>query len=45
MTIKKVELTPCQTCGVGVATDIWLEELGFCIECSNAYFTHDEENN
>ena len=37
------DLTPCETCGVGVITDIWLEESGFCVDCSNAYYTHEEE--
>jgi len=32
------DLSPCQTCGVGVITDIWLEESEFCLDCSNAYF-------
>ena len=37
------DLTNCETCGVGVITDIWLEESGFCIECQHAYYTHEEE--
>lgn len=37
------ETMPCQTCGVGVITHIWLEEGEFCVDCSNAYFTHDDE--
>ena len=37
------DLTPCETCGDGVITDIWLEESGFCVDCSNAYYTHEEE--
>ena len=40
------DLSPCQTCGIGVPTDIWLEESEFCVDCSNAYYTHeDEEDN
>lgn len=39
------DLSSCQTCGVGVITDTWLEEGEFCIDCSNAYFTHEEEAN
>jgi len=23
--------------------DIWFEELGMCVDCSNIYFTHDDE--
>lgn len=37
------DLSPCQTCGIGVPTDIWLEESEFCVDCSNAYYTHEEE--
>ena len=36
------ETMPCQTCSVGVITDTWLEELGFCVDCQHAYF--DEAN-
>jgi hypothetical protein len=37
------DLSPCQTCGIGVPTDIWLEESEFCVDCSNAYYTHEDE--
>ncbi len=36
------ELLPCQTCGVGVPADTWLEELEFCVQCQHNYFK--EEN-
>jgi len=34
---------PCQRyseCGTMVDEDIWHEELGFCLDCSNLYFDH-----
>lgn len=36
------ELLPCQTCGVGVPADTWLEELEFCVSCQHAYFAEVE---
>ena len=35
---------PCRACGVGVEHDTWLEELEMCVDCSNDYFTHDDES-
>jgi len=34
---------PCivPDCGEQIAKDIWLEELGFCVEHSNAYFNQE----
>jgi hypothetical protein len=34
---------PCDTCGVLIDADIHAEELGFCVDCSNAYFSHEDE--
>lgn len=34
---------PCRVCGEPVDHDIWFEELGFCLECSNDYFSHEDE--
>ena len=34
----------CDKCGDPVVKDIHAEELGMCIECSNAYFTHEDED-
>jgi hypothetical protein len=31
----------CGDCGEYVEEDIWHEELGFCVECSNLYFSHE----
>ena len=33
----------CDKCGEPVQGLIHAEELGMCIECSNAYFTHEDE--
>jgi hypothetical protein len=37
------ELLPCQTCHEMIPAETWLEELNFCLPCSNAYFTHEDE--
>ena len=34
---------PCIHCGEKLDKDIWKEELGMCVECSNAYYTHEED--
>ena len=34
---------PCDKCGEPVDKDIHKEELGMCVECSNAYFEHKED--
>ena len=33
----------CTDCGVLISADVWEEELGMCVECSNAYYSHDDE--
>jgi hypothetical protein len=37
-------LKGCDKCGELIQKDIHAEELGMCIECSNAYFNHEEDN-
>lgn len=38
---KMSDLTmPCQNCGVGVPSDVWAEELGFCVPCQHEFFDH-----
>jgi hypothetical protein len=46
-TVRKFigDTTPCNVCGTPVNTDIHAEELGMCVECSNNYFTHKDEDN
>jgi len=37
---------PCEnfgTCGEYVDEDIWKEELEMCLDCSNKYWSHDDE--
>lgn len=36
--------TPCDVCGVLIPTPIYTEELGMCVDCSNAYFDHEGED-
>lgn len=38
-----VHTLPCDNCGDLISKDIHAEELGMCIECSNVYFTHNDE--
>jgi hypothetical protein len=35
---------PCTGCGVAVGHDVWFTELGMCLDCSNAYWSHDDES-
>jgi hypothetical protein len=37
-------LKGCDKCGELIQKDIHAEELGMCIECSNAYFNHEDED-
>ena len=37
------ETRPCRDCQTPVDTDIWFEELEMCVDCSNKYFTHEDE--
>ncbi len=31
-------MTPCNVCGLPIPSDVHAEELGMCLDCSNAYF-------
>lgn len=31
---------PCENCGTRINAEIWREELGYCLPCSNKYFDH-----
>jgi hypothetical protein len=35
------EYRKCIACPTPVDHDTWFEELGFCIDCSNAYFNQE----
>jgi hypothetical protein len=41
---KYTETRPCKDCQEPVDHDIWFEELGMCVDCSNIYFSHDDED-
>lgn len=34
---------PCTYCKAAVEHDIWFEELSMCVDCSNAYFNHNQK--
>jgi hypothetical protein len=34
---------PCRDCQTPVDTDIWFEELEMCVDCSNKFYTHEDE--
>jgi formylmethanofuran dehydrogenase subunit E len=36
----EISYTPCDECGELIEIDTHKEELGMCLECSHAYFTH-----
>lgn len=33
---------PCKDCYTPVEDDVWREELGMCLDCSNKYWSEDE---
>lgn len=33
----------CDKCGEPIKKDVYTEELGMCLECSNRYFDHSDE--
>jgi hypothetical protein len=42
--MEVIKMLPCDVCGDKLQADIHAEELGMCVDCSNAYFTHDDES-
>lgn len=34
------ESKPCHNCEIGVPSDVWAEELGFCVPCQEEFFDH-----
>jgi NMD protein affecting ribosome stability and mRNA decay len=40
---KKTSELPCVDCGTMVDADIHAEELGLCLDCSNNFWGHDDE--
>jgi hypothetical protein len=37
-------MRPCVDCSVLIDDDVWHEEMGMCVDCSNAYYSHDDES-
>jgi hypothetical protein len=35
---------PCRGCGTSVEHDVWFEELSMCLDCSDAYWSHKDED-
>jgi hypothetical protein len=33
---------PCHYCYEEIDEDVWEEELGMCVECSNKYYEHED---
>ena len=36
-------MKPCIHCALPIDRDVWVEELGMCLDCSNVYWSHDDE--
>jgi hypothetical protein len=36
-------MKPCNYCSTLIDSDIHQEELGMCLDCSNAYWSHNDE--
>lgn len=36
-------MTPCDYCSTPIDSDIHEEEMGMCLPCSNAYWSHNDE--
>jgi hypothetical protein len=34
---------PCRDCSTPVDHDTWFEELEMCLDCSNKFYTHEDE--
>jgi hypothetical protein len=36
-------MKPCVFCEIQIDADVWEEELGLCLDCSNDYYDHSDE--
>lgn len=45
VTVSDDPQLPCVHCGLPIDWHIHEEELGMCLECSNKYWTHEDEEN
>jgi hypothetical protein len=43
MMTKMTKTKPCDDCQAPVDADVWEEELGMCIDCSDKYWSHEDE--
>jgi sugar phosphate isomerase/epimerase len=34
-------MIPCDYCKIPIDSDVYEEELGMCLDCSNAYWSHN----
>jgi hypothetical protein len=41
--IDFIKMTVCDNCDSPISVDVHAEELGMCVDCSNEYFTHNDE--
>lgn len=41
--IDFIKMTECDKCESPISVDVHAEELGMCVDCSNEYFTHNDE--
>jgi hypothetical protein len=41
--IDFIKMTTCDKCDFPISVDVHAEELGMCVDCSNEYFTHNDE--
>jgi len=41
--IDFIKMTVCDKCDSPISVDVHAEELGMCVDCSNEYFTHNDE--
>jgi hypothetical protein len=41
--MMKIKVKPCIDCNIMIDEDVWTEELGMCIDCSNKYWSHEDE--
>lgn len=35
-------MLPCVWCDVPIDEDVWHEELGMCVDCSNDWYDHED---
>jgi hypothetical protein len=36
-------MTPCDYCRTPIDSDVYEEEMGMCLDCSNAYWSHNDD--